>query len=250
MTRAMTRLRAVVRGELRNLELRADALPAGVAGRMQGIALTYGVADYYGTVFDRGCLDRTRGEKLAAGKVKLLADHENETSAHVGVVRALEDVGDAVLMTADLFDTAAGRAQLEYLKAVVAAEAFTGLSVGFYARDSEWLPSPTGESLLHYREIELDEVSVTPCPAVPGTEVTGARREPDGARDVTQTLLSTIPTDVLRAALAARDGNATPCEDTHAAPAGASGDAPSEDSPVSMDERMRVVRQSYAHPGN
>ena len=248
MTRAASRIRAVVRGELRNLELRADALPAGVAGRMQGIALTYGVADYYGTVFDRGCLDRTRAEKLAAGRVKLLADHENETGAHVGVVRALEDVGDAVLMTADLFDTAAGRAQLEYLKAVVAANAFTGLSVGFYARDSEWVPSPTGESLLHYREIELDEVSVTPCPAVPGTEVTGARHE--GAHDVTATLLSTIPTDVLRAALAARDGNAAQSEDTHAAPAGASGDAPSEDSPVSMDDRMRVVRQSYAHPGN
>lgn len=251
MTRATTRTRAVTHGDLRDLTLRSDALPAGICGRMQGIALTYGVPDFYGTVFDKGCLDRTRQEKLAAGKVKLLADHENETATHVGVVRTLEDVGDAVLMSADVFDTDAGRAQLEYLKAVVGSGAFTGLSVGFFDRDSQWITDAAGESLLHYREIELDEVSVTPCPAVPGTQVTGARHEADTPdADVTHALLSSIPTDVLRAALAAREGNATEPEDTHAAPAGASGDATPEDRHVStMDERMRAVRQSYRTPG-
>lgn len=246
MTRPTTRIPGITRGEIRNLSLRADALPDGVCGRMQGIALTYGVEDFYGTVFDPGCLTRTRAEKLAAGKVMLMADHEHVTRSHVGVVRTLEDVGDSVLMSADLFDTEAGRSELEYLKAVIASGASTGLSIGFSGRDSEWITDAAGQSLLHYREIELVEVSLTPIPAVPGTDVTGARHE--GA-EVTHALLSSIPTDVLRAALAAREGNATEPEDTHAAPAGASGDATPEDRHVSMDERLRAVRQSYRTPG-
>jgi HK97 family phage prohead protease len=156
------------------LELRAgESLPVGICGRMAGVALVYGVIDSYGTTFLRGCLDRTRNERLTGGKIKLFADHMNLTSAHVGVVRTLEDIGDAVVMIADIFDTEDGRKMKEYLQAVMAATAETGLSVGFMPRRGA--PSPSDPSVYEFQEVELREISITPMSAVPGTDVTGVR---------------------------------------------------------------------------
>jgi HK97 family phage prohead protease len=200
------------------LELRTTDLPDGICGRVMGIALTYGVADAYGTMFGPGCLARTKAEKLAAGKVKLLADHEGVTGCHVGVVRTLETVGDSELMSADIFDTAAGRDALEYVKAVVAAKAFTGLSIGFYDRKSEWVKSDTPvetawgttrDSVLVYTECELDEVSLTPSPAVPGAEVTGTRRTSDKReilRKAFGTIVDQLPDDEVRQLFVAKYG--------------------------------------------
>lgn len=158
------------------LELRAEnEMPPGVVGRISGIALVYGQTDAYGTQFARGALDRTRGERLASGKIKMFADHMALTSQHVGVVRSLDDVGDAVVMTADLFDTAEGRKMKEYLAAVMAANAETGLSIGFVPRKG--MPHPDDPSVYMFTEIELREISVTPVPAVPGAEVAGVRQE-------------------------------------------------------------------------
>jgi HK97 family phage prohead protease len=169
------------------LELRAatdaEPLPAGVCGRLTGVALVYDVVDAYGTMFARGCLDKTRTEKVPRNKVKLFADHGPFVECHVGVVRKVEDIGDAAVMTADLFDTEDGRKMKEYLAAVLAADAETGLSIGFRSRGREWRKPESGEgdSVLVFTEIELGEISITPVPAVPGTDVTGVRKE--GAED-------------------------------------------------------------------
>lgn len=295
--RSDKRVRAVahvpVQLEVRTKDDTPD-LPPGVCGRVQGIALTYNVRDAYGTMFAPGCLARTRAEKLAAGKVKLLADHMGYTDCHVGVVRSLDDVADAVLMSADFFDTEEGRAKLAYVKAVTAAKAFTGLSIGFYDRASETRPSDpwqtpwgsTRDTVLVYTEIELDEVSLTPSPAVPGAEVLAARREAIGdKRDLLRVALGTIADalgdDEVRALLEDResardgtaDGNASEEDSDDAAegaPAGAEGDsrdaeaedsrsatgeggetpdAPPQDPPTdtaTMDERLRAVRRSFA----
>lgn len=158
------------------LELRAEGdLPPGVVGRVTGIALVYGETDAYGTQFARGSLDRTRAERMSSGKIKLFADHMAITSQHVGVVRSLDDVGDAAVMTADLFDTAEGRKMKEYLAAVMAAGAETGLSIGFVPRKG--MPNPDDPSVYVFTEIELREISITPVPAVPGAEVAGVRNE-------------------------------------------------------------------------
>ena len=161
-----------------------DALPAGVCGRFTGVALTYGVPDDYGTVFVPGCLTRTVAEKVAKGKVKIFADHGPFTDTHVGVVRSIDDVGDSAVMTADLFDTDAGRSMKQYLEAVLASGADTGLSIGFRPRQSDWRKDETtGDMFIHFSEIELREVSITPVPAVPGTEVTSVRHV-EGESDV------------------------------------------------------------------
>ena len=159
------------------LQVRAeDALPAGIAGRVSGVALTYEVVDSYGTMFARKSAKRSIDNRVAARKVPLLMDHERTSKAHVGVVTMMEDVGDSLIMTADIFDTAEGRAALEYVKAVLASGASTGFSIGFIPRNSEML-TLDGRSVERFTEIELREVSITPMPAVPGAEIASARAE-------------------------------------------------------------------------
>ena len=47
----------------------------GVIGQVEGIALVYEIVDAFDTVWGRGCIDRTRRERLAAGRIKLFVDH-------------------------------------------------------------------------------------------------------------------------------------------------------------------------------
>jgi HK97 family phage prohead protease len=237
------------------LTVRAEAdLPAGIAGRVSGIALTYGVVDSYGTMFAQGAAKRSIDTRVKAGKLPLLMDHERSTRAHVGVVRNLEDVGDALVMTADVFDTAEGRAALEYVKAVLASDASTGFSVGFVPRQSETV-QVDGKRVERFTEIELREVSITPMPAVPGADVLGARQEPDAERSDLEllTLAATAALDALpadaRAAILAGYADA-PIEAP--APDSPDGTRSSDASPAprvaTMDERLAAVRQSFHYP--
>ena len=166
------------------LQVRATALaideanlPDGICGRVTGIAVRYDVIDSYGTIFRRGSLDRTRS-KVNAGKVKLFVNHGMGdmygTSTHVGVVRSLNVVEDGEYMVADLFDTEDGRKQKEYLRAVMASGAETGLSIGFFERAGGW-ESVNGKQVYSFSEIELDEISLAPRQAVPGATVSGVR---------------------------------------------------------------------------
>lgn len=166
------------------LEVRAEGdLPPGIAGRVSGVALTYEVVDSYGTMFARKCAKRSIDGRVAARKVPLLMDHERTSKAHVGVITSMSDVGDALVMTADVFDTAEGRAALEYVKAVLASGASTGFSIGFIPRASE-MTAVDGKPVERFTEIELREVSITPMPAVPGAEVASARNEEGSSEEV------------------------------------------------------------------
>jgi HK97 family phage prohead protease len=159
------------------IEVRAeDQLPPGIAGRVMGVALTYGVVDSYGTMFQPGSAKRSIDTKVAARKVPLLMDHDRTVASHVGVVTAMQDVGDTLIMTADVFDTPDGRSALEYVKAVLASGASTGFSIGFVPRKSDMV-AVEGQPVELFREIELREVSITPMPAVPGADITAARAE-------------------------------------------------------------------------
>lgn len=239
------------------LQVRAeDELPPGVAGRVSGIALTYEVVDSYDTMFARGSLKRSIDTRVAARKVPLLMDHERSTRAHVGVVTAMQDVGDAIVMTADVFDTAEGRAALEYVKAVLASGASTGFSIGFVPRASTMVK--VGDAVVErFTEIELREVSITPMPAVPGADVTNARAEDTAQpeRDEVELLtvaarlaLDALPAEV-RVAMLAGYANGSPVASLVAPSAGA--DTPTEDATASerdvvpLDVRLRAVRQSF-----
>lgn len=237
------------------LDVRAETdLPAGIAGRVSGIALTYGVVDSYGTMFAPGSAKRSIDTRVKAGKLPLLMDHERSTRAHVGVVRSLEEVGDALVMTADVFDTAEGRAALEYVKAVLASDASTGFSVGFIPRQSETV-QVDGQRVERFTEIELREVSITPMPAVPGADVLGARQDAEPAERSDRELLMLAARAALdalpsadRAAILAVYADAplaapvpASSEDTR------SNDAPDAPRVATMDERLSAVRRSFLH---
>lgn len=249
-----------------HLQLRADtALPDGVAGRVSGVALTYEVVDSYGTMFARGCTKATIERKVKARKVPLLMDHERRTGAHVGVVSTMQEMGDSLMMTADLFDTPEGRAALEYVKAVIGAGATTGFSIGFAPRRAEAV-TVNGQIAERFLEIELREVSITPMPAVPGADITSARHDDGGTIERSDEELLTVAALAalnalpvgLRAALFAQytqdgarietDQQATPrtrtaCPATDPAPAPVT--APAIVVHTTMAHRLAAVRATY-----
>ena len=229
-----------------------DDLPDGILGRIAGRACVYGVPDAYGTMFAAGCFDKTRAEKVASGKVPLFLDHDHETSAHVGVVRETPDVGNALMMYADLFDNDVGRGALDYCKSVLAAGAFTGLSVGIYEREGGYEPDPADaqQRIYAFKECELAEISITPMPAVPGAEVLHARRAPEerahGLLVVLRMLLTSIPRKELLAVCHEFGIGELVTASAGSSPTGAASVVPSDraiaDAAVSMAERMEWAR--------
>jgi len=245
------------------LEVRAETeLPAGIAGRVSGVALMYDVVDTYQTMFGRGSAKRSVDGRVAARKVPLLMDHERTTSAHVGVVSVMQDVGDALVMTADVFDTPDGRAALEYVKAVIAAGASTGFSIGFMPRRSEMV-TVDGVIVERFLEIEIREVSITPMPAVPGADITGARAEGiEPARDDVELLMVAAQvtlealTPAQRAAVLDRYRPDLPPVAVSSSAAHAAGRTACDDDPppapmlvlASMEARVMALRASFASP--
>jgi HK97 family phage prohead protease len=247
------------------LEARQEGLPEGIAGRITGVALTYEQVDTYGTVFARGCAKRTIDTKVKARRVPFLMDHEREVDAHVGVVASLTDTGDGLVMVADLFDTEAGREARDYVKAVMAAGAVTGLSIGFVPKRTE-LAVVDGNTVERFLEIELREVSLTPMPSVPGTDVLGARSD-KSPPDVPEQPRDSVRTDRDLLMIAARtaldalsvtdrqavlDAYASPYLDDVAPGTRTDCCAPPtptparEDAAVTMADRLAAVRQTYS----
>jgi len=245
------------------LEMRADgaALPKGICGRVTGVLLPYNRVDSYGTRFARGCMDRSRAEKVPAGRVPLFINmtydgsgmHMYNARTHVGVVRTLEDVGDNAVMGADIFDTPDGRAAKDYLEKVLGAGASTGLSVGFRERKAPDLTKETvdGENtyVATYTEIELMEGTITPLAAVPGAEVMAVRSQLDLAAFMRGLWHRLAPED--------REAFLTDVrtQDDHGGKPPASGPTPekpasppasmAEDAAATMDERVAAFRSTF-----
>ena len=242
-----------------SLSIRADGdLPPGIAGRVSGVALTYETVDSYNTVFARGCAKRSIDNKVKARKVPLLMDHSRTVGAHVGVVASMVDMGDSLLMTADLFDTPDGRAALEYVKTVIAAGASTGFSIGFVPRRSD-MAMIDAKPVERFLEIELREVSLTPMPAVPGADVMGARADDDITEDTPVRSDAELLETAAVVALEAMDvSTRTALLSRYLAPASPTRTAATccasvpRNEPVAMaatmDARLQAVRASYAVP--
>lgn len=255
------------------LELRAvEGEDAGFCGRLLGIALPYGVVDSYGTVFQAGCLDRTRAKKVAARKVKLFLDHSYGVREHVGTILEMPDVAGAAMIVAGLLDTPHGREAKEYLQAVLASGSETGLSVGFYPRQ-EKMGEVDGQQVTIFTEIELDEISITPRQAVPGAVVTGTRAEavPLTAEEVPiaertfRLLAEALPSERVAAIIAAvttAQRGATPpptpapagsADASSAPPASASGEeqkpvSRQDDDDIPVAERIEILRRVLPSP--
>ena len=253
--------RETQRAEVR-VQLRAedDALPPGVAGQISGIALTFDTVDTYGTVFARGCAKRSIDTKVAAGRLPLMLDHEWETEAHVGVVRELVDTGTGYLMTADLFATEEGQEARRYVQNVLAADAYVGLSIGFRPLRSEMV-TVDGQAVERFTEIELREISLTPLPSVPGTDVVAARSDraapdvpavPAAPRDdaellalAARTALHALSPEARAAVLSEYLTPEAPEARSACTHATEPTTAPTPGDAVSMDARMAALRTTY-----
>lgn len=222
----------------RPMERVATALPPGVCARFRGIALVYNVLDDFRTLFKPGCLDRTKREKVPTGRVHVFLDHLGRTGAHAGVARTLTTEGMNEILDADLFDTEVGRSAKEYLDAVLAAGGYTGLSIGFFERTGREVVED-GQWRYEYEEVELDEISLTPRPAVPGADVLAVRALPVAVQHtVIRELLAALPDDAALSLLRERSGAPTP-------------PAPEEGTPLAvatMDARIAACRTTYAAP--
>jgi hypothetical protein len=147
----------------------------------------------------------------------------------------------------------------------MAAGAVTGLSIGFVPKRTE-MAMVDGKTVERFLEIELREVSLTPMPSVPGTDVLGARSD-KSTPDVPEQPRDSVRTDRDLLMIAARtaldalsvtdrqavlDAYASPYLDD-AAP-GTRSDccapptpAPArEDAAVTMADRLAAVRQTYS----
>jgi hypothetical protein len=142
----------------------------------------------------------------------------------------------------------------------MAAGAFTGLSIGFVPKRTE-MATLDGKMVERFLEIELREISLTPMPSVPGTDVLGARNDaPEQPRDSVRTDrdLLMIAARTALDALSVTDRQAV--LDTYASPylddaaSGTRSDccAPPpppparEDAGVTMADRLKAVRQTYS----
>lgn len=180
-------------------------LPAGVIGRVEGWALVYDEIDGHGTTFVRGCLDRTKRERVAAGKVQLFWDHGKlpsegmyDTDLHVGVVRSLTtkqlpDGRWGEWLVADLFDTEKAHEAHRYVRAVLETGSVTGLSIGMDPKHMRGeARTVDGRKAYAYIDVALREVSITAIPSVPGTTVTTVRADAPGAAERTTQRLAVL----------------------------------------------------------
>lgn len=255
--RAAERAKVFPRHErtLAGLKFRApgegESFPEGVIGRVQAVLLRYNTIDDRGTIFRRGCLNRTRAEKVPAGRVGLFANmghdgmgmHYHGTRTHIGVIRSLDDVGDDVLMSADIFDTADGRSVKEYLEAVLGSGAHTGASVGFLERAGGRAEAPDETGVMvrvyEFTDIELFEGTIVPLSAVPGTEVLAVRALPAVAETALRTIMGVIPRERLLEIVNELPAGASP-EGARAA-TGASPQAPAPPALATMEERQAAL---------
>lgn len=192
--------------------VRTDDLPDGVCGRLVGVGLVYEKPDAYDTIWATGCLEMTKRSKVSAGKVGLFAagqmGHEYGVRSHVGVVRTLETRGNEEWVTADLFNTEDGRRTKEYLDAVLRAGGNTGLSIGAFIRRSEDQKDDRGMIVsVRFTEVELEEFTITPRPAVPGADIEAVRHEPAAMWTMFDALLSALPLHEVRARVARASGH-------------------------------------------
>jgi len=202
MAAPTTKQHRIVQRSFAPTAVETEGLPDGVCGRLIGTGLVYEQEDSYGTTWVTGCLDMTKRTKVPAGRVQLFTagpmGHEYGVRSHVGVVRSCETRGNEEVITADLFDTEDGRRTKEYLAAVLQARGNTGLSIGCYVRRTD--PA----NVERFAEVELEEFTITPRPAVPGAEIDAVRQAPGAMWAMFDALVAALPPEEVHARVTTR----------------------------------------------
>lgn len=144
------------------------------AGRFTGYASAFGVVDSYGDVMEPGCFAASLATWAQRGqKLPILWQHDYtqpigyaDPSEMVEDERGLRVVGHLV----------AGVRQAEEAKALMAAGALGGLSIGFTVRTSERKKAFDGVQRRHITALDLYEFSPVTWPANGGAVITDVRQ--------------------------------------------------------------------------
>lgn len=147
--------------EYRSIALHVrEASTSSDEGVVEGVALKYGILDSYDTIFDMGCVsDITK-------PVKLHRSHDPDKP--IGQAQLLPDAMGLRFSAKVMKQLPEVIPTWEMIKAGL----LDGASIGFNVNDSYW----DGE-VLHFRSIDIVELSIVSVPGVPGAMVDTVRGE-------------------------------------------------------------------------
>ncbi len=150
------------------LEAKADAGD----GEIAGYASVFDNVDSQGDIIRKGAFARTIAERVAAGKVLLMARHfahGGDVAEAIGIITEAKEDDKGLWIRAKLY--ASPMAQDIRAKIQLSPNAY-GMSVGYSVLQSTPLYAKDGsESGLELRELKLYEVTVTAVPANDQTSV-------------------------------------------------------------------------------
>lgn len=136
----------------------------GEKGCITGVGTAFGIVDRQGEVIDREALKNFSGKPLP-----MLWQHRADKPIGVWDTFLVTDKG--LELKGHLLIDEIEQAKEAY--ALIKAGVVLGLSIGFRVKDYFW----ADDDILHFRDIELLEVSVVTIPANPEANITGIKSE-------------------------------------------------------------------------
>jgi hypothetical protein len=137
-------------------------------GVIEGYASTFGVRDYQGHSIDKGAFFDTLTNHTAQGTAPAML-WAHDLSRPVGSWTSLAEDGVGLLATGRInLESAEGREAFAHVK----GGSSRGLSIGYTA-----LPGTTRieNNAIHFSQVDVFEVSLTPVPANPQARITGVK---------------------------------------------------------------------------
>lgn len=143
---------------------------SSVYTELEGYVAAFGNVDSQNDVIESGAFDRTIAERLAQGKIKLLADHIWDVEHTLGTIDgAVPDTHGlkvhAIVDEDPDVQRAVGKAARGHA---------TGMSIGYETMAAEF-EEREGEVIRHLTEVKWYEGSITPFPANEAAQVLGVK---------------------------------------------------------------------------
>lgn len=142
-------------------------------GWIEGYANVFGIVDHQDERVVKGAFAKTIKERVAAGRVKLMAVHlalGGDTPDVIGTVTEAKEDDRGLWIHGEL----AGTERTRETKRLVSEGHINHMSIGY--RPLEWeFVNEGGKTIVELKEIALDEVTLTPLPANEESAITAAK---------------------------------------------------------------------------
>lgn len=153
------------------LEIRSGELRASSPGKLHGYVARFNSETRIGDFYERVMPGAFRASLADGRNITALADHDRRAllgSTASGTLQLSED-GQGLAFELSLPDTTVGRD----IAVLVERRDIAGCSFGFTVPTGgdAWLTRADGSMLRELRNVELAEITITPTPAYPSTEL-------------------------------------------------------------------------------